>query len=158
MSTAVHFLHRRGLTRKKLVINIRNALSLNSKSTLRQGMKTMRVPLILALTLAVGVVSYAAANPDHVAAFRATKSCPGCDLKNAQLGGFMAPNANLVNADLSDASFYGGSLKGADLTGAILDRTNLEMVDLSGAVGAILASAITDNRTTCPDGTAGPCK
>ena len=45
-----------------------------------------------------------------------------------------------------------------DLTGAILDRTNLDMVDMTGAVGAILTSAITDERTTCPDGTAGPCK
>ena len=114
------------------------------------------------LSLLLGVCSIvghtSSANPEHVATFRATKKCPGCDLKNAQLGGFQAQNADLVNADLSDASFYGGSLKGADLTGAILDRTNFEMADLSGAVGAILGPAITDARTTCPDGTAGPCK
>ena len=108
-------------------------------------------PLVLATTFAWS------ANPEHVAAFRATRQCPGCDLKNAQLGGFQAENANLVNADLSDASFYGGSLKGADLTGAILDRTNLSMADLTGAVGAILGPAITDARTTCPNGSAGPC-
>ena len=116
-----------------------------------------------AITLALAIIAGAvlvtsSANPEHVAAFRATRTCPGCDLKNAQLGGFQAQNANLVNADLSDASFYGGSLKGADLTGAILDRTNLAMTDLTGAVGAILGPAITDARTTCPDGSPGPCQ
>ena len=103
------------------------------------------------------VAAASSVNPEHVAAFRATKQCPGCDLRNAQLGGFQAQKANLVNADLSDATFYGGSLRGADLTGAILDRTNFEMTDLSGAVGAILSTAITDARTVCPDGSAGPC-
>lgn len=114
--------------------------------------------VVLAIVAGAALVSTSSANPEHVAAFRATKKCPGCDLKNAQLGGFQAPNADLVNADLSDASFYGGSLKGADLTGAILDRTNLEMTDLTGAIGAILGPAITDARTTCPDGTPGPCQ
>lgn len=114
--------------------------------------------LIVGFVLALSVTAFtSSANPEHVAAFRATKNCPGCDLRNAQLGGVQAPRANLINADLSDASFYGGSLKAADLTGAILDRTNLKMVDLSGAVGAILATAITDERTTCPNGAAGPC-
>lgn len=101
--------------------------------------------------------SAGAANPDPVAAFKKTHQCPGCDLSNASLGGIQAPNAQLQNADLSDANLYGGSLRGADLTGAILDRTNLEMVDLTGAIGAILGPAKTDSRTTCPDGTAGPC-
>jgi uncharacterized protein YjbI with pentapeptide repeats len=110
-----------------------------------------------ALSVAAVTTYTSSANPEQVAAFRATKNCPGCDLKNAQLGGFQAQNANLINADLSDATFYGGSLKGADLTGAILDRTNLAMTDLSGAVGAILATAITDERTVCPNGAAGPC-
>ena len=122
-------------------------------------MKTLVSAVTLALTLSAALVLHASsANPDHVAAFRATKKCPGCDLKNAQLGGMQAQNADLINADLTDASLYGGSLRGADLTGAILDRTNLGMVDLTGAVGAILGPAITDARTTCPDGTPGPCK
>ena len=121
-----------------------------------------RKTLVLCLA-AVSIIACAAttytssANPEHVAAFRATKKCPGCDLKNAQLAGVQAPNADLVNADLSDATFYGGSLNGADLSGAILDRTNLEMTDLRCAVGAILATAITDARTICPNGAAGPC-
>ena len=116
------------------------------------------ITLIVGCVLALSATTFTlSANPEHVAAFRATKNCPGCDLRNAQLGGVQAPNANLINADLSDATLYGGSLKGADLTGAILDRTNLQMTNLSGAVGAILASAITDERTTCPNGAAGPC-
>ena len=99
----------------------------------------------------------AAHNPASVASFKQTNQCPGCDLTSAELMGMQAPGAQLQNADLSDANFYGGNLRGADLTGAILDRANLEMVDLTGAIGAILGPATTDNRTTCPDGSAGPC-
>ena len=114
--------------------------------------------LCLAVSITCAATTYtSSANPEHVAAFRATRKCPGCDLRNAQLGGMQEQNADLINADLSDASFYGGSLRGADLTGAILDRTNFEMADLTGAVGALLATAITDARTTCPNGAAGPC-
>ena len=117
-----------------------------------------RLVVVLSIVACAATVYAASANPEHVAALRATKQCRGCDLSNAQLGGFQGQNADLINADLTDASFYGGSLKGADLTGAILTRTNLAMADLSGAVGALLDAAITDERTTCPDGTAGPCK
>jgi uncharacterized protein YjbI with pentapeptide repeats len=120
--------------------------------------KTLVLCLAALIVIVCAVTTYtSSANPEHVAAFRATRKCPGCDLKNAQLAGMQAQNADLINADLSDATFYGGSLKGADLTGAILDRTNLEMTDLTGAVGAILATAITDARTICPNGAAGPC-
>lgn len=106
---------------------------------------------------ALAVQPAPASNPEQVAAFKSTKACVGCDLKHADLAGMQAADAQLMNADLSDATFYGGSLRGADLTGAILDRTNLEMVDLTGATGAILGPAKTDDRTTCPDGNAGPC-
>jgi len=110
-----------------------------------------------------GVLAFAAlhhavaANPDHVASFKATHRCPGCDLSEARLAGIQAPNAKLANANLTNADLYGGNLRGADLSGAILDGANLEMVDLSGATGAVLGSARTDKRTTCPDGNAGPC-
>ena len=112
---------------------------------------------ILVGGLALPALLAAAYNPASVETFKQTNQCPGCDLKNAELMGMQASGAQLQNADLTDASFYGGSLRGADLTGAILDRTNLEMVDLTGAIGAILGSAQTDHRTTCPDGSAGPC-
>jgi uncharacterized protein YjbI with pentapeptide repeats len=114
--------------------------------------------LVFVTAAVCAVTTYtSSANPEHVATFRATKACPGCDLRNAQLGGVQAQHADLRTADLSDATLYGGSLRGADLTGAILDRTNLQMTDLTGAVGALLATAMTDERTTCPNGTAGPC-
>ena len=115
--------------------------------------------LIVALTLAVCALNASSSsNPEHEKTLRTTKKCQGCDLRNANLGGFQGQHADLINADLTDATLYGGSLSGADLTGAILDRTNLEMVDLTGAIGANLGAAITDGRTKCPDGTAGPCK
>jgi uncharacterized protein YjbI with pentapeptide repeats len=99
-----------------------------------------------------------AANPDHVARFRNTHQCDGCDLSEAALGGIQAPNAKLSNANLRQANLYGAKLRGADLTGAILDGANLEMADLTDAIGAVLGTARTDKRTTCPDGTAGPCR
>jgi uncharacterized protein YjbI with pentapeptide repeats len=123
-------------------------------------MRTTQSLLIVALTVFVvcAVSASSSSNPEHEKTLRTTRQCAGCDLRNANLGGFQGQNADLINADLTDATFYGGNLRGANLTGAILDRTNLEMVDLTGAKGATLATAITDSRTTCPDGAAGPCK
>ncbi len=65
------------------------------------------------------------------------------DLTNANLGG-----ANLTNAVLSFANLSNANLGGANLAGA----------NLAGAVAADLAAAITTHTTTCPDGTAGPCR
>jgi uncharacterized protein YjbI with pentapeptide repeats len=120
-----------------------------------------RVRTIAALCAALaltGLQFAAAANPDQVAKFRNTRECPGCDLSNAALGGIQAPNANLTNANLRQANLYGAKLRGADLTGAILDGANLQMADLSEALGAVLSAAKTDERTTCPNGSAGPCQ
>jgi hypothetical protein len=100
----------------------------------------------------------ASANPDHVARFWETHACAGCDLSEAHFAGIQAPNAKLANANLRSANLYGASLKNADLSGAILDGANLEMANLDGATGAVLGAARTDPRTTCPDGTAGPCR
>jgi uncharacterized protein YjbI with pentapeptide repeats len=119
----------------------------------------VRMIAIFGAALVLAALRFAdAADPDHVARFRNTRQCAGCDLSGAQLGGINATNAKLANANLAGANLYGARLPGADLTGAILDGTNLEMADLTGAVGAVLAGARTDKRTTCPDGTAGPCK
>lgn len=115
--------------------------------------------LCCALICAVQVTaSQPAANPEHVERFRQTLQCPNCDLRGAELGFVDAPNAQLQNADLSEANLYGIHLQGADLTGAILNDANLEMADLTGAIGATLGAAKTDDRTKCPDGSAGPCK
>jgi uncharacterized protein YjbI with pentapeptide repeats len=118
------------------------------------------VQLVVALCAALlfTVLHYAsAANADQVTAFKTTHKCPGCDLSGANLGGLQAPKADLVNANLTNTYFYGGNLREAELTGAVLDGANLEMTDLTGATGALLASAKTDTRTTCPNGHAGPC-
>ncbi len=120
----------------------------------------LRIRLIAALcgVLAFTALHHAvAANPDQVATFKTTHQCPGCDLSGANLGGIQAPNAKLLNANLKNANLYGGNLRNADLSGAMLDGANLEMVDLTGATGAVLGGAKTDKRTTCPNGTAGPC-
>jgi uncharacterized protein YjbI with pentapeptide repeats len=114
-----------------------------------------RLTALLCASMAFAVWrSASAANADHVARFKSTHECPGCDLSQAN----QAPRAKLANANLTGASFYGGNLRGADLSGAMLDGADLEMVDLTGAVGAVLGGAKTDARTTCPDGNAGPCK
>jgi uncharacterized protein YjbI with pentapeptide repeats len=116
------------------------------------------IGLLGAALVLAGLRLATAANPDHVARFRNSHQCAGCDLSNAPLGGINAPNARLANANLTGANLYGAKLAGADLTGAILDGANLEMADLTGVVGAVLGAAKTDKRTTCPDGTAGPCR
>lgn len=112
--------------------------------------------MLLRVTPALAVRDAQSSHPERVAAFKSTRACAGCDLRHADLAGMQAPDAQLMNADLSDATFYGGNLRDADLTGAILDRPHLEMVDLTGATGAILETATTGSRTTCPDGRSVP--
>jgi len=107
---------------------------------------------------AVGLGASQAANPEHVERLKTTLQCPGCDLREAQLAGLELQNAQLQNADLAGAVLYGTNLSGADLTGAILNDADLEMANLEGAIGATLGAAKTDERTKCPDGSAGPCK
>ena len=118
----------------------------------------LRTVIALVAVLAIGGLRLAtAANPDHLARFKNSRQCEGCDLSKAELGGIQAPEARLANANLRDANLYGARLPGADLTGAILDGANLEMADLTGATGAVLGAARTDKRTICPNGAAGPC-
>jgi uncharacterized protein YjbI with pentapeptide repeats len=105
------------------------------------------------------IVSVAiASTPDDVAKLKSTGSCVGCDLFGENLSGIQAQNADLTNANLGEASFYGGNLSGANLSGAILDGANLKMTNLSGAQGVIFGTALTDERTVCPNGQAGPCE
>jgi len=110
------------------------------------------------LISAVGIAAGQLATPENVERLKNTLQCPDCNLREAELGGVQLENAQLQNADLSGASLYGTNLRGADLTGAILNDANLEMADLTGAVGAMLGAARTDDRTKCPDGSAGPCQ
>lgn len=117
-----------------------------------------RIFVVSAALSLTAIHASTADNPDQVAQFKQTHVCPACDLTGAALGGIQARGAKLAGANLSDAVLYGANLRDADLTGAILARADLKMADLTGAIGAALGDASTDNRTTCPDGTAGPCK
>lgn len=114
--------------------------------------------VLCVLVCAAGLAASQPANPEHVERLKTTLQCPDCNLREAALGGLQLENAQLQNADMSGAFLYGTNLRGADLTGAILNDADLEMADLTGAIGATLGAAKTDDRTTCPDGTAGPCK
>jgi uncharacterized protein YjbI with pentapeptide repeats len=111
-----------------------------------------------AVACATALAAHQPANPEHVEKLKTTLQCPACDLREAQLGGLQLENAQLQNADLAGAVLYGANLRGADLTGAILNEADLELADLTGAIGATLGAAKTDDRTKCPDGSAGPCK
>ena len=74
-----------------------------------------------------------ASNPYHVKRLLETKSCEGCDLRNARLSGRDLSSANLVGADLTNADLRDTILVGADLTLAILRKANLTNAMLNGA-------------------------
>jgi len=97
--------------------------------------------------------------PDHVQQAKDTGSCPSCDLSAADLSGLNASMGDFSTAALQGASLYGAdltgaNLAGADLSGADLTAANLTLTDLTGAN---IAGVVTDDRTTCPDASAGPC-
>nr|WP_321467288.1 pentapeptide repeat-containing protein [uncultured Desulfobulbus sp.] len=62
-----------------------------------------------------------------------TKSCPGCDLTDAELSGSRLAKANLNGANLTNANLKRADLSGANLQQAILFETNLSGADLSFA-------------------------
>lgn len=127
---------------------------------------------------ALGAVATLAAQGPEGQALRAkvlaTKTCAGCDLSGVMfVKGADLKGANLSGAKLIGAGFYGvdltnANLQGADLSNAILTSADLSNANLGGAnlsganlahaKGASLAAAITDGRTTCPGGEAGPCQ
>jgi uncharacterized protein YjbI with pentapeptide repeats len=86
-----------------------------------------------------------------------TKSCPECDLSDANLTGADLTGANLGRAilfltNLSDADLTNANLYGADLQAANLTEANLTGADLTGAdlaeadlTGANLTDAILDD-------------
>jgi uncharacterized protein YjbI with pentapeptide repeats len=114
--------------------------------------------LFCAFLCAAQVGASQPATSENVDRLKTTLQCQGCDLREALLAGLELPNAQLQNADLAGAILYGTNLRGADLTGAILNDADLEMANLEGATGATLGAAKTDSRTTCPDGSLGPCQ
>lgn len=114
---------------------------------------------LAACVLSVSVLgAMTLSDPEAEARVKATGSCPGCDLKGASLPGLVATGGDLSNADFAGAILYMATFTDANLTGAAFNGADLSGAILTGAQGANLAGAITNNKTTCPDGTAGPCQ
>lgn len=112
---------------------------------------------LAAAVSAVGVMAARGADPEHVKKLRTTKVCVQCDLQDADLKGLDARNGDVTKSDLRGADLYKAQLRGADLTGALFAGANLSGADLRDTKGASLAGATTNERTLCPNGTAGPC-
>ena len=68
----------------------------------------------------------------NVKKLKETKSCPRCDLADAQLRAMDLTGANLTGANLTGATLSGVNLAGASLTGANLSGANLREVNLRG--------------------------
>lgn len=95
--------------------------------------------------------------------------CPGADLtKHDADGKFEYEDGDLVGRDLSGANLSGAmlataihnlDLTGSNLSGADFSGANLRNVRLGDTKvdGTNFSGAITDDRTICPDGSAGPC-
>ena len=120
---------------------------------------TLRATLtaIFATTAVVALSHVVTADEASEQKLKATKQCVGCELINADLTGAGLSGANLTDADLRGATFYGADLTNATFTNANLTGTNLSNANLRGARGASLSLAQTNERTTCPNGQAGPC-
>lgn len=99
-----------------------------------------------------------ASDPAHVAQLIATRSCVNCDLSGEDLSGFGLSQSDLSGANLSTAKLYKADLSGANLKNAVLLGADLSGANLTGTLDANLTGAKTDAKTTCTDGTAGPCK
>lgn len=123
--------------------------------------KWKRLPFAAGLCVLLWIATAVPASsftPDNEALVKETGSCPGCDLRFANLTGLVAREGNLTNADLAGATLYMATLIDADLTGAALQDADLSAAILTGAKGVSFAGAITDSRTQCPDGSQGPCQ
>ncbi len=69
----------------------------------------------------------------NVKKLKETKSCPRCDLADAQLRAMDLTGANLTGANLTGATLYGANLTGANLSRAKLFKANLTGANLSRA-------------------------
>ncbi|MDB3945566.1 pentapeptide repeat-containing protein [Gammaproteobacteria bacterium] len=81
--------------------------------------------LFMFLASSQSVVAYL---DDDLQRLLKTKSCPGCNLSQADLVGL-----NLRGANLRGANLRGADLRGANLREAQLDRANIDESDLFGA-------------------------
>ena len=86
-------------------------------------------------------------------------SLEDANLTYATMVGTNLTDAKLMRASLPGAVLVGANLTRADLTGANLTGAVLNGANLTGAIvtGATLTKVKTSSKTTCPDGTPGPC-
>lgn len=92
--------------------------------------------------IALPVMDSCAFVPEDLDRLKATKSCLGCDLRNAVLRG-----ADLERAAMEGVNLMGANLEGANLQGAVLDDASLEKANLKKALlsGASLDHATMDD-------------
>ena len=90
----------------------------------------MPAPLLLLLTVLLGAPLTARA--DDLMLLLQSKSCPNCELADADLVHADLRNANLKAADLQRANLGQARLDGADLRGTDLRWTNLRGASLRG--------------------------
>ena len=115
--------------------------------------------ILVAAALIVSVSgAFAYSDPAQVAQLRKTKVCAQRDLSGADLRGADLRAADLTSANLNGANLYKTNLTAAKLDGADLRNADMRGTNLRGASGALFVNTKTDNTTTCPAGTAGPCK
>ncbi len=90
------------------------------------------VPLLL-LTAIFGCEGSGSELEKSKAKLKETKSCPSCELSEADLNGANLVGADLNAAKLNDANLSSAKLNKANLSGAFLDSANLTNANLTDA-------------------------
>src|SRR4028118_1499664 len=90
------------------------------------------IPLLMLLTLS-GCGGPKNEIDKSKAQLKETKSCPGCELKEADLGSADLVGGNLSGAKLNKANLSSAKLNEANLSGAFLDSAKLNQANLSSA-------------------------
>ncbi len=118
-----------------------------------------RVPVMAALVAGLLPAVSPAAVPEDLENLKATKKCPGCDLRGADLRGMNLGGANLEGANLLGANLEGANLEGANLEDASCEKVNLLKSRLDGIKleGANLEDAIWSDGRVCKKGSVGSC-
>ncbi len=84
---------------------------------------SVAIALLAGLGVAIAVFLPRLTQPTEVKQLLETRSCAGCDLRNA----------NLKQQNLEGVNLEGANLQGANLEGAKLGNANLKRVNLTGA-------------------------
>lgn len=120
--------------------------------------------------LTLSVLQAGAFVPEDLDRLKATKNCPGCDLRDASLKGAQLEQAGLEGANLMGANLEGANLQDAVLDDASMEKTNLKKAILTGASldhatvddadfsGANLEDVTWLDNRICKKGSIGICK